>query len=163
MPIYEFYCRACHTIFNFLSRRVNTEKIPACPRCGAALAKQLSSFSTIGKARESGDDEMFAGLDEAKLESAFGEIMQEAERLNEDDPRQMAQLMRRLSAKTGLSLGDGMEEALTRLEAGEDPEAIEQELGAALEGDELFVAGRRKGQAGSAQAPPAYDDELYEM
>jgi len=34
MPIYEFYCEPCHTIYNFFSRSVNTGKRPACPKCG---------------------------------------------------------------------------------------------------------------------------------
>jgi len=25
MPIYEFYCRKCNTLYNFFSRSVNTE------------------------------------------------------------------------------------------------------------------------------------------
>ncbi|MCK4728291.1 MAG: zinc ribbon domain-containing protein, partial [Desulfobacterales bacterium] len=33
MPIYEFYCEDCNTIFNFFSRSVNTTKRPPCPRC----------------------------------------------------------------------------------------------------------------------------------
>jgi hypothetical protein len=28
MPIYEFYCEDCHTIFNFFSKNVNTTKKP---------------------------------------------------------------------------------------------------------------------------------------
>ncbi|XCN71926.1 MAG: FmdB family zinc ribbon protein [Candidatus Electrothrix aestuarii] len=34
MPIYEFYCQDCNTIFNFFSSRINTEKRPDCPKCG---------------------------------------------------------------------------------------------------------------------------------
>ena len=34
MPIYEFYCASCHTVFNFLSKRINTDGTPACPKCG---------------------------------------------------------------------------------------------------------------------------------
>ena len=35
MPIYEFYCPDCNTIFNFFCRRIVTDKKPACPKCGA--------------------------------------------------------------------------------------------------------------------------------
>ena len=34
MPIYEFYCPDCNTLFNFFSSRINTEKKPDCPKCG---------------------------------------------------------------------------------------------------------------------------------
>ena len=53
MPIYEFFCQDCNTIFNFLSRRINTDKQPDCPRCGRRkIQRLLSTFATIGKARE---------------------------------------------------------------------------------------------------------------
>jgi len=37
MPIYEFYCEDCNTLFNFFSRTVNTDKQPPCPRCRKQL------------------------------------------------------------------------------------------------------------------------------
>ena len=46
--------------------------------------------------------------------------------------------MRKISDATGLSLGPQMEEALRRMEKGEDPERIEEEMGELLEGDDLF-------------------------
>ena len=46
MPIYEFYCKDCHTIFNFFSRTVNTEKQPACPKCARPeLERKMSVFA----------------------------------------------------------------------------------------------------------------------
>ena len=162
MPIYEFFCPACNTIFNFLSRRINTEKRPDCPRCGRQNIKKIpSTFATIGKAGEGGDDPM-AGLDEARMEKVFARLMREVGNINEDDPRQMAGLMRKFSAQTGISLGDGMEEALTRLEAGEDPEAVEREMGDLLAGDTPFSLEelRKKGRSGQ---PPRRDETLYEL
>jgi hypothetical protein len=97
------------------------------------------------------------------MEEAFGDLARKAENFNEEDPRQMARMMRKLSEKTGLSLGDGMEEALARLEAGEDPETVEQEMGELLEGDDqLFKQGRKAMQrAGSRK--PFRDETLYEL
>ena len=57
-------------------------------------------------------------LDEAKMEKAMAMLAGEAEKINEDDPRQAAQLMRKLTDATGLSLGAGMEEALTAWKKG---------------------------------------------
>jgi len=46
MPVYEFYCPDCHMMFKFFSRRVNTETLPACPKCGRPeLSRQLSMFA----------------------------------------------------------------------------------------------------------------------
>ena len=163
MPIYEFYCDACNVIFNFFSRRINTGTIPSCPRCGKEkLARQLSTFATINKTGEkSGEDEL-AGIDEAKMEKAFASLMREAEGMNEDDPRQMASLMRRFSQETGVNLGESMEEALSRMEAGEDPDQVEKEMGDVLnEGDISFEALKKKGSAGRNR--PFHDEKLYDL
>ena len=34
MPIYEFACPKCRKIFSFLSKRVNPDRTPECPKCG---------------------------------------------------------------------------------------------------------------------------------
>jgi hypothetical protein len=76
----------------------------------------MSIFSTIS--RKDGENDDMLPVDEAKMEEAMGLLAGEAEKIDEDDPRQAAMLMRKLSAATGLKLGSGMEEALGRMEAG---------------------------------------------
>lgn len=161
MPIYEFFCPDCNTVFNFYSRRINTDKQPDCPRCGRQkLRKMMSTFATIGKAGEENDP--LAAMDEAKMEKAFEGLLREAENINEEDPRQMATLMRKFSDKTGLSLGDRMEDALSRLEAGEDPDQIEQEMGDPMDGDN-FSFDEMKKQVRTNTKQPLKDDKLYEL
>ena len=162
MPIYEFYCDACNILFNFFSRRINTTSIPSCPRCGKEkLTRQLSTFATISKAGDGRGDEL-GDLDEAKMEKAFASLMRESEGMNEDDPRQMASLMRRFSQETGVNLGESMEEALARMEAGEDPAQVEREIGDVLaEGDFSFEALKKKGLAGRRR--PFHDENLYDL
>jgi putative FmdB family regulatory protein len=165
MPIYEFFCANCNKILNFFTRRPNTDKRPGCPQCGKPeLQKMMSSFATIGKAKETDSEDPFAGMDEAKMEQALAGLMREAEHVNEEDPRQMAQLMRKFADKTGLNLGGAMEEAIARMEAGEDPDQIEQEMGDLMEGDEPFSleAMKKKVQAGQKR-PPVHDDHLYDL
>ena len=162
MPIYEFYCEACNVIFNFYSARVNTAKIPACPKCGKEeLSKQISTFATIGKAKEEGDDP-FSGLDESKMEHAFETLMSEAEHVNEEDPKQMASLMRKFTDKTGMQFGDSMEEALSRMESGEDPEQVEKEMGELLNEDDFSFSSMKK-KALKQREKPVYDDKLYDL
>lgn len=123
----------------------------------------MSTFATIGKAEEGGSDPM-AGMDESKMEEAFGSLMAEADGMNDEDPRQMATLMRKFTEKTGMNLGDGMEEAITRMEKGEDPDVIEKELGGSLEGDDLFSFAGLKRKATAAKKPlPGYDEKLYKL
>ena len=45
MPIYEYYCNKCNTLFDFYSRTFSVEKDPVCPRCKGDLKKYVSSFS----------------------------------------------------------------------------------------------------------------------
>ena len=169
MPIYEFYCRDCHTVFNFLARVPDTDKRPACPGCKrSGLERRVSPFA-ISKGRpDRADsyDELPEGFDESRLEGMMAEMAREAEGADEDDPRQMARLMRKLFDGSGMRLGPGMEEAIRRMEAGEDPDKIEEEMGDALEGENetLFESGggglrnlQRRMKA------PRVDRTLYEM
>ena len=166
MPIYEFYCPDCHIIFNYLSRSVNTQKRPLCPRCKhRKLQREVSLFAVTAKTGEGGDDFDDLPIDEAKMEKAVTALASEAENLDESDPRQAARLMRKFSDMTGMSFGEGMEEAIGRLEAGEDPDAIEQEMGDLMDTDEPFVQSGKKGGRGRRpkDRAPDRDPTLYEM
>ena len=164
MPIYEFYCDDCNTIFNFFSKTINTNKKPKCPKCKTkTLDRQMSAFAIAGKAKEDGelDDLPF---DESKMEQAMGMLAGEADRMDEEDPRQAANLMRKLTDMTGMKLGNGMEEALSRMEKGEDPEKIEAEMGDLLEGEDPFILPGKKGAINRANRPaPQKDDTLYDL
>lgn len=165
MPIYEFFCARCNTVFNFFSKTVNTTKIPLCPRCqDRPLERKMSLFARVrgGKDQEGEGGEDMPPLDEAKMERAMAMLASEAERLDEDDPRQAANLMRKLTDATGLHLGSGMEEALRRLERGEDPEQIEEEMGDLLESEEPFLL-EGKAQKGRRKTRPRVDETLYEL
>ncbi|PIE56625.1 MAG: hypothetical protein CSA34_03150 [Desulfobulbus propionicus] len=163
MPIYEFFCEKCNTIFNFFSRRVTTDRRPSCPQCGKPeLDKMMSTFAAIGRAREA-DDDPLAGMDETRMEQALAGLMREAEHLKEEDPRQMASLMRKFSDQTGMQLGEQMEEALSRMERGEDPAQIEEEMGELMDGDDAFSFAAIKKKAGAGPPPPRRDEHLYEL
>ena len=162
MPIYEFYCKSCNVIFNFFSAKVNTEKIPSCPQCGREkLSKQISTFATIGKA-EKNECDMARCFDESKMEQAFESLMKESENINEEDPRQMASLMRNFTTRSGIQLGDTMEEAISRMESGEDPEKVEKDLGHLLEGEDFSFDQVRSGLK-KRREKPEHDEKLYEL
>jgi putative FmdB family regulatory protein len=162
MPIYEFFCERCNTVLNFFSRAVNTTKVPECPKCHRVLKRQLSIFAKVSRGKDEPDGDGMPPIDEAKMEKAMEMLAGEAEKLNEDDPRQAAQLMRKLTAATGLSLGAGMEEALHRLEKGEDPDRIEAEMGDLLEGEEPFVM-EGTARKGGRKPRPRVDETLYDL
>lgn len=103
-------------------------------------------------------------IDESKLEKAMQMLAGEAGNINENDPRQAVKLMRKLSDMTGVELGPGMQEALKRMEAGEDPEQIENEMGDVLANEEPFLLPEAKARADKSKRPaPKRDDTLYDL
>ncbi|HOO89388.1 MAG TPA: zinc ribbon domain-containing protein [Syntrophales bacterium] len=162
MPIYEFYCSKCNTVYNFFSKSVNTEKVPSCPRCKTRkLQRRMSVFSVVSSDRGEAEDSM-PPIDESKMERAMEMLGREAEKIDGDDPRQAATMMRKLSEATGFKLKPEMEEALSRMEKGEDPEKIEEEMGDLFDSEDLFSLeglGSKKGR----QSALRVDDTLYDL
>ncbi|MEA1946637.1 MAG: FmdB family zinc ribbon protein [Thermodesulfobacteriota bacterium] len=164
MPIYEFYCRDCNTLFNFFSKTINTTKKPKCPKCKTrTLTRQISMVAFTGRAKEDGDFDDLP-FDSSKMEQAMQMLAGEADKTNEDDPKQAANLMRKLSDMTGLKLGDGMDEALRRMEKGEDPEQVEAELGDILEEEDPFSLQAKKSKSiKTRRKEPLRDETLYDL
>jgi putative FmdB family regulatory protein len=162
MPVYEFYCEKCNTIYNFFSRKINNDRIPDCPKCKTVrLKKKISLFNTLsGKAKESEDG--MPDIDESRLEKAMEMLGREAGSINEDDPKQAANLLRKLTDAAGLNLGPGFQEALARLERGEDPETIEQEMGDLFDAENPFQPAAPAGSKNRSQKPRV-DETLYEL
>jgi putative FmdB family regulatory protein len=164
MPIYEFYCQRCNTIYNFYSKTINTDKAPQCPRCKRIkLKRQVSIFVKISGGREEGSQEDMPPIDESKMERAMSMLAEKADKINEDDPRQAAELMRRISETTGVKLGPGMEEALRRMERGDDPEEIEASMGDVLESEEPFTFEEKGGRKKGNKPKPSVDETLYDL
>lgn len=159
MPIYEFYCESCNVIYQFFARSAANDRRPDCPRCGRKrLEKRPSGFAVTGRAKEpsagGGDD-----IDDARMERAMEALAGEADGLNTDDPRNAARLMRKFAEATGMKSG-AMEEAMRRLEAGEDPDAVEAELGPALDAADPFGAEK---SARPSRPAPRRDETLYDL
>ena len=170
MPIYEFYCSDCHTVFHFLSAGIDVETRPACPACGRAeLPRKPSTFAMV-KPRDESDEDLgpLGDLDEERMAQAFESMAGEMESLEDsEDPRALARFFRKFGDSSGLDLGPRMEEMLQRLEAGEDIEALEDEMGDDLDEedgfDEFFTL--KKAVAGTRRRTrrPRIDDTLYRL
>lgn len=149
MPFYDYVCLPCNRRVSIFwpSMKAAREGTPRCPRCdGTELERRVSRFrvikgrSGLGAGGGGEDDLPFDESDLADLER--------------EDPRAMARLFRRMSDETGETLEPEMEEVITRLEKGEDPEAIEASMGdGAGEG-----GGEGGGEEGSAGAAGGDDD-----
>jgi putative FmdB family regulatory protein len=169
MPIYEFACPKCRVIFSFLSKRVNPDRRPTCPRCGNRnLRKEVSRFAALKgvaepQAADSPDgDPDLSPADEARLMRAMSELERDIDHLDENNPRHMAHMMKKM--KEALPPGmmpKEMDVAIKRLEQGEDPEKIEEDMGDVL-GDFLGGPEDEEGGYGGGTGGYTRDSGLYD-
>lgn len=116
MPSYDFRCKNCQREFTltYASIAEAGRSNPSCPVCGSVDLTRLIRRVAILTDEESrierlADPSRLAGLDE-------------------DDPRAMGRLMRDMANELGEDVGPEMDEVIERLESGEDPDTIEQNL-----------------------------------
>ncbi len=114
MPIYEYECQGCRRRVSLLIRTVQAAECPRCPRCGSAeLARLMSRFATV----KSED----ARLDSLADPSSLGD-------LDENDPRSVAQFVKKMGHEMGEDLGEDLDAAMD--------EAMAEEGGPAAGGAE---------------------------
>ncbi len=158
MPVYEFLCRECNRIYSFHSFRVDPNKAPTCPRCKTGdLERVLSRFGVRATRKTTSSGSGGADLDDPRVEREMMRFASELEGMDENDPKAMAAAVRKMTEIAGEPVTPAMEEMIRRLEAGEDPEQVEEELGDALE-EELGEDG-----GGSGGREPERDSGLYSM
>ena len=171
MPILEFYCPQNHRIYQFLARtQAQAQLTPLCPDNPAyQLQRRPSAFAIVGKAKESEEQDgrdPFAHLDEWALDSLMQDM--ESQFGDEDqadpDPRQLGHFMGRLTSMMGDKAPPHLREIVRRLQAGEDPEKIEEQFGGPDAGDEsvneLFSEVKTLLRAHRA---PQRDPKLYDL
>ena len=135
MPIYEYYCPDNHTIYQFFAKTLaRGQTIPKCPdNPKFQMRKLVSAFAITGGAKEapattapgdSGDP-----VADARMEAAMGAMEQEFSSVDENDPKAMARMMRKMSELTGEKIDGEMEEVVRKLEEGADPDSLEEQLG----------------------------------
>lgn len=137
MPIYEFYCPEHHTIYQFYAKTLAQGKIvPRCPEDPKhRLRKQVSAFAVTGagKRAEAEHSTDVAGLsstgEDARIEAAMGAMEKEFASVDENDPRAMGRMMRRMAELSGEKIQGEMEEVVRKLEEGADPDSLEEQLG----------------------------------
>jgi putative FmdB family regulatory protein len=165
MPIYEFACPKCRKIYSFLSKRINPDRPPVCPKCGhKKLTKQLSNFALTKGVKEpaaaSGPGEAGDGpmpdFDDPRVARVMSEMERDIEHMDENNPKHMAHMMRKMKEiMPAGSVPKELDVAIKRLEAGEDPEKIEEDMGEALSG---FMGE----EGGGASGGYAKDSGLYD-
>lgn len=138
MPIYEYYCPDNNTIYQFYAKTLaQGQTIPKCPdNAGFRMEKLISPFAVTRPGRkddtggnpggtESGGD----AAEDARMDAAMSAMEREFAHVDENDPRAMARMMRRMSEITGERIDGEMEEVVRKLEEGADPDSLEEQLG----------------------------------
>lgn len=176
MPIYEFYCPDNNTIYQFFAKsRAQAETTPRCPENPAFRMEKLVSTFAIGsgaKEAEHAPESASAPVeDDPRMDAALSELESQMESIDENDPKAMARMMRRMAEVTGERLDEQMEEVVRKLEEGQDPESVEAHVGDAFGGEPPGTesaaqpAPVREGSSRAGyrrRAAPTRDPKLYE-
>jgi putative FmdB family regulatory protein len=168
MPIYEYACPKCRVIFNFLSKRINPDHLPTCPKCGnKQMKKEISRFAMTrglkeapaGGGADAGDSDM-PDFEDPRVERAMMDLERDMEHMDENNPRHMAHMMRKMKdLMPPGTVPKELDVAIKRLEAGEDPEKIEEDMGDVL-GD--FMGGPDEEGGMGRGGPYTRDSGLYD-
>jgi hypothetical protein len=138
MPIYEYYCPDNHTVYQFYAKTLaQGERVPRCPDNPAfTMRKVVSAFAVTGRHGEEPVAEAGEGAaggegggEDARMEAAMAEMEREFSAVDENDPKAMGRMMRRMAELTGEKIDGEMEEVVRKLEEGADPESLEEAMG----------------------------------
>jgi hypothetical protein len=175
MPIYEYYCAGNNTIYQFFAKTLaQGGTIPRCPDNPAyPLIKMLSPFA-VAKKSPGGEPPGPAAAPadvagDSRMEAAMSAMESEFSQVDENDPRAMGRMMRRMAEMTGEKIDGDMEEVVRKLEEGADPDSIEEQFGGGEGGadgpDPDSPAGARQEARHRFRArclPPTRDPKLYD-
>ena len=167
MPIYEFFSPDTNKVYSFFARNLAQGKTP--PRCpdkpGARMERMVSRFAVTGRAVEMKD--LPPGAADPRMDGVMAEMQNEMAGIDESnpDPKALGRMMRKMTEATGQPMPKEMEQMIRRMEAGEDPEKLEEEFGDVFEGMDM-PGEEMAGDPGSPRHTirrPARDPALYEM
>jgi len=103
------------------------------------------------------EDEPMPDMDDPKVMHAMSELERDMEHMDENNPRHMAHMMKKMKdLMPPGTVPKELDVAIKRLEAGEDPEKIEEDMGDLL-GD--FMGGEEGGPGGGGYSR---DSGLYD-
>jgi hypothetical protein len=176
MPIYEFYCPENHRIYQFYAKTLAQGRtVPRCPdNPRFRMRKILSAFAVVGSGQGKGAEgaaEPAAGQPadpaaDARMEAAMGAMEREFSNVDENDPKAMGRMMRRMADLTGERIGGEMEEVVRKLEEGADPDSLEDRMGddegGGGEAPPQAQAGEARRRSRARRGAPDRDPRLYD-
>lgn len=125
MPAYEYRCQQCQTMFEVvMSYEEYDQKNIHCPACDSEQIRRIIRPVRITRSEE---DRFQQYADPALLNAI------------DEDPRALGKMMRDISDEMGEDMGPEFDEVVDRLEKGQSPEEIENDLPDLGMGDEDFT------------------------
>ena len=111
MPIYEYRCPKCGRKWSKIWMKSPEKKDEASLRCRVCGGRSLRRIPSLFSRPKSEEERLESLADPSSLAG-----------LDENDPRSLARLMRKMSEETGEPLEGEEAEMLERMEAGEMPD-----------------------------------------
>jgi putative FmdB family regulatory protein len=127
MPIYEYRCDDCRRkvslffgSFSVAERKIEAGEIE-CPRCGSKKLDRLMSRVNMVRGEDALSEDAMPDMD------GMGGMF---DGLEDDDPRSVARWARRMKDSLGeeADMGPEFDQALARIEAGEDPDKVMEDM-----------------------------------
>ena len=115
MPTYDYRCEQCDKRISIHQtyEQYGVEQVQ-CLHCGSKKLKRV-----IGRVRFARSED--SRMDDLSDPGSWDDF-------NEEDPRSMARMMRRMGKELGEDIPPEFDEVIDRLESGEDPEEIEKDM-----------------------------------
>jgi putative FmdB family regulatory protein len=115
MPTYDYICNNCDQRFDvFMTFAEYGKKKISCSHCGSKKVRRKMTKVRIAKSEESRMEAM---------ESDFSGIEN-----MDDDPKEMARMMKKMGNEMGEELPPEFNEVVDRLESGQSPDEIESAI-----------------------------------
>lgn len=173
MPIYEYYCPDNHRIYQFFAKTLAQGRtVPKCPdNPKFRMEKVVSAFAVGGRAKEEAPGGKAEGDGDPRMDAAMAAMEKEFANVDENDPRGMGRMMRRMAELSGEKIDGEMEEVVRKLEEGADPDSLEDQFGEGADGEGAEPGADAPGPAAEPparrgqrrfQGPAIRDPKLYD-
>ncbi len=118
MPLYDYRCLDCHRSFEiYISYAEYGTRRVQCPHCQSDNIRRRLPRVRLAKSEEERIESLADDFSDPNLVEGL-----------EEDPRTLGRWMRRMSQELGEEMPPEFDEVVDRLEKGQRPEEIEQEM-----------------------------------
>ncbi len=118
MPLYDYLCLDCKTRFDlFMTYAEYGTRAVLCPSCGSKSTRRRLPRVRVARS------------DESRAEALTGDLSDPSALAGlENDPQALGRMMRKMGRELGEEMPPEFDEVVDRLEKGQSPDEIEQDL-----------------------------------